>query len=103
MNSRRRRSTIDTPMAQLSASPDSSWIEHDRDGGWTLQPTILLAKASTINRTRDGAKLDSEEKARPKHDGLQIADTLDAEVVRLHDLLDRSVLRSMNSAGPIMA
>jgi hypothetical protein len=72
-----RRSTISPKMAQLSASPDSTWVERNYDGGWVVDPAIFLTKASTINRTRDGAKLDSAERARPIHDGLQVADMLD--------------------------
>lgn len=59
-------------MAQLSASPDSSWIQHDRAGEWTVEPTIMLAKASSINRGKDGVKLDRAERARPVHDGLVV-------------------------------
>jgi hypothetical protein len=72
-----RGSMIGAEMAPLSASPDASWIAGDGEGHWTVQPTILLAKASGINRTRDGVKLDRAEKARPVHDGLMVADTLD--------------------------
>ena len=64
-------------MTELSSRPDATWIQPDGGGAWTLRATMFLAKASAIDRARDGAKLDRAEKARPVHDGLVMADMSD--------------------------
>ncbi len=68
---------ISKKMGQLSAAPDSTWINRDGNGGWLVQPQIFAAKVSKITRNQDGAQPDRAERVRPVHDGLAIDDTLD--------------------------